>query len=86
MIPMLDPMVPEATLLFVISPAFAGVMAALVGAAALAIAGALHELRRTQAPAPPPVTRSAAGELLPPGRPTTRPGWAQGLQGAVRTP
>ena len=65
MIPMLDPMVPEATLLFAISPAFAGVMAALVGAAVVAIAGAFQELRHTRATAPTPVTRSAARESPP---------------------
>ena len=57
MVPMLDPMIPEATLLFAISPALAGVMAALVGAAALAIAGALRDLRpRAAAPAPAAAT------------------------------
>lgn len=45
MVPMLDPMVPEATLLFAVTPAFVGVMTALGGAAVLAIVGALRELQ-----------------------------------------
>jgi hypothetical protein len=57
MVPMFDPMMPEVTLLFAISPAFAGVVMALVGAAALAIAGALRELRpRAAAPSPAAAT------------------------------
>jgi len=46
MVPMLDPMVPETTLLVAISPAFAGVVLALIAAAAMAIAGTMRELRR----------------------------------------
>jgi hypothetical protein len=59
MVPMLDPMVPEATLLFTISPAFAGVMLALVAAVAASIAGAARELprRERRPPAPTPAAR-----------------------------
>ena len=46
MVPMLDPMVPDATLLVAISPAFAGVVLALVATAAVVIAGTVRELRR----------------------------------------
>jgi hypothetical protein len=45
MVPMLDPIVPETTLL-AISPAFAGVVLALVAAAVTAIAATMRELRR----------------------------------------
>lgn len=52
MVPMLDPMVPEATLLVAISPAFAGVAIAVITGAATAIAGTLRELRRGDARRP----------------------------------
>jgi hypothetical protein len=46
MVPMLDPIVPETTLLLAISPAFVGVVLTLVAAAATAIAGTVRELHR----------------------------------------
>jgi len=46
MVAMLDPIVPETTLLLAISPAFVGVVLALVAAAAMAVVGTVRELRR----------------------------------------
>jgi hypothetical protein len=66
MVPMLDPMLSDATLLFAISPALAGVVAALVGAMAMAIAGTLSELRRPRVASRLPatgVTRRASAPL-----------------------
>lgn len=65
MVPMLDPMLSDATLLFAISPALAGVVAALVGAVAMAVAGTLSELRRPRRASRPPVTGTARRESAP---------------------
>jgi hypothetical protein len=46
MVPMIDPMVPEATLLFALTTSFLGVALALIGAVGAAVAGTLRELRR----------------------------------------
>jgi hypothetical protein len=46
MVPILDPIAPETALLLAISPAFVGVVLALVAAAATAIAGTMRELGR----------------------------------------
>ena len=64
MVPMLDPMVPEATLLVAISPALAGVVLALVAMAAAAIAGTMRELRRGE-------TRRPSAASAPAARPET---------------
>ena len=51
MVPMLDPMAPtQPMLLLAITPAFVGVVAALLAALALAIAGTMRELERGGAP------------------------------------
>jgi hypothetical protein len=56
MVPMIDPMISEASMLMVVTPSLVGVMLALVGAVAVAIAGTLHELGRTQTARPPQAT------------------------------
>jgi hypothetical protein len=61
MMPMtIDPMVPEMATLLAITPAFLGVLVALLAAVALAIRGTLHELER---PATPRIV--AARPILP---------------------
>jgi hypothetical protein len=51
MMPMtIDPMVPEVATLLAITPAFFGVLVALLAAVAMAIRGTLHELERTAPP------------------------------------
>ena len=67
MIPMtIDPMVPEVATLLAITPAFFGVLGALLAAVAMAIRGTLHELERTATPriaAPRPILRTPAPNL-----------------------
>ncbi len=60
MVPMLDPMVPDTTLLIAISPALAGVVLALVAAAAVTIAGTLRELRRGETRRPDAISVAGA--------------------------
>jgi hypothetical protein len=69
MIPMLDPMMmmPEATMLLVVSPSLIGVMLAFVVAAAIAAVGTARELGSVRRPRAPKseATRSSAAAPLP---------------------
>jgi hypothetical protein len=55
MVPLLDPMLPEAILLFAITPALLGVVVAVLVAVAGAIAGTHRELQRTHPGSAAPV-------------------------------
>lgn len=62
MVPMLDPMLPEAILLFAITPAWLGVVVAVIVAVAGAIAGTHRELQRTHPASAAPVGHSTRCE------------------------
>ena len=63
MVPMFDPMVPDATMLLMVTPSLVGVMVALLVAVAAAIIGMRHELGQTgtaRPPRPRPTRHSSA--------------------------
>jgi len=66
MAPMIDPMIPDATMLLVVTPSLVGVLLAFLIAVAAAIIGTLHELGRTETARPPqphPARRSSPAPL-----------------------